>query len=278
MEKRMTTDNGPNEETREQQSGRSTPKNWNLPEWVKNFGLWAGIFGLVATFVTYAATKAVVEDTVKRAGTLSGKIDSLTDHEKELRDHLDSIKASFGTLNPSTVDAILQAINSNPIAAELLSQPRLPLGSIIAWHKNLTGVPPLSDEWAECNGQTVNGPKGEKWRLPDLNGAVGSTDATDWRDGYQCFLRGNAISGVFQLATGIVPEANRYITGTQSEGAREIINGDGPAVSAGSRARAVADFLPGELKAAGGTPTWTHAEYAAMRPVNMSVVWIIRVK
>jgi len=42
---------------------------------------------------------------------------------------------------------------TNPLSLDFLC----PIGSIVAWAKGLSGVPALPSNWAECNGQTVNG-------------------------------------------------------------------------------------------------------------------------
>src|SRR5580765_993734 len=57
-----------------------------------------------------------------------------------------------------------------------------PIGSIIAWHKDLTGTPALPDGWAECNAQTISDPASpyDGVTLPGLN------------SGYAMFLRGTA--------------------------------------------------------------------------------------
>jgi hypothetical protein len=61
-----------------------------------------------------------------------------------------------------------------------------PVGTIKAWDKNLPGVPPLTANWVECNGQTVSDAESplNGVTLPNLNSS-------------QLFLRGSATSGVF---------------------------------------------------------------------------------
>jgi hypothetical protein len=59
-----------------------------------------------------------------------------------------------------------------------------PVGSIMAWLKNLAGVPALPGTWAECNGQTLDDPESP------LHGQVLPALNTEQR-----FLRGAAISG-----------------------------------------------------------------------------------
>jgi hypothetical protein len=48
----------------------------------------------------------------------------------------------------------------------------VPIGSIIDWPKSLTGVPALTDAWAECNGQTLDDPSSPLHGtvIPNLNG------------------------------------------------------------------------------------------------------------
>jgi len=59
-----------------------------------------------------------------------------------------------------------------------------PIGAIIAWVKDIPGVPGLPENFAECNGQVLNDPESplDGQTIPDLNGE-------------NRFLRGNATSG-----------------------------------------------------------------------------------
>ena len=61
---------------------------------------------------------------------------------------------------------------------------QVPIGAIVAWHKNLSGVPALPDEFVECNGQTLSDPESplDGQTIPDLNVI-------------QKFLRGATTSG-----------------------------------------------------------------------------------
>jgi hypothetical protein len=122
-----------------------------------------------------------------------------------------------------------------------------PVGSIIGWHKSFGGTPALSSGWVECNGQVLVDPESvyNGFTIPNING-----------DGR--FLRGGALSGTMQ--------AEEFKAHTHTEVA------DGPTGAGNS--------------GAGGTPL-THnvtapqtgsAGGAETRPINMSVVWIMRVK
>jgi len=63
----------------------------------------------------------------------------------------------------------------------------VPIGGIVPWFKDFTNVPSLPDEFAECNGQTLNDAESplDGQTLPDLNGSSGQNR----------FLRGDTTSG-----------------------------------------------------------------------------------
>jgi len=63
----------------------------------------------------------------------------------------------------------------------------VPIGGIVPWFKDFTNVPSLPDEFAECNGQTLNDAESplDGQTLPDLNGSSGKNR----------FLRGDTTSG-----------------------------------------------------------------------------------
>lgn len=46
----------------------------------------------------------------------------------------------------------------NGLKSQLDAFSGVPVGCILGWCKNLTGVPALPPEWAECNGQTISDP------------------------------------------------------------------------------------------------------------------------
>lgn len=82
-----------------------------------------------------------------------------------------------------------QQITSGAYAhkAEAVSHAAIPIGTIMAWAKNFTGVPALSNGWVECNGQMLNdvlSPLNGQV-IPDLNGTNGA----------KRFLRGAHNSG-----------------------------------------------------------------------------------
>ena len=72
-------------------------------------------------------------------------------------------------------------------ASNQVYTPACPVGGVIAWCKNIPGVPALPDCFVECNGQVLSDAdsplNGET--IPDLNGSVGT----------QRFLMGGTTSG-----------------------------------------------------------------------------------
>lgn len=63
----------------------------------------------------------------------------------------------------------------------------VPIGGVVPWMKDLTGVPALSENFVECNGQTLSDEESplDGQTIPDLNGSSGENR----------FLRGNTVSG-----------------------------------------------------------------------------------
>lgn len=141
-----------------------------------------------------------------------------------------------------------------------------PVGGIIAWHKSFANTPTLPANFLECNGQVISDANSvyNGQTLPDLNG-----------DGR--FLRGDSISGPEQA------DASQGHLHAMSGASVSGTNGLRDAASAGTPWQGVAKgpVAGGRIAVDGpvsdgvnGTPR-TASE---TRPVNMSVVWIIRIK
>ncbi len=126
-----------------------------------------------------------------------------------------------------------------------------PVGSIVAWHKSFANSPALPTEWVECNGQVLNLP-GSPFHgqtIPDLNGQLR-------------FLRGGTASGADQEDATALPD-NPF----------QVLRGG----SGGS-------CSPNRVEIAGTSSNFCAEDGVAVvggdsetRPVNMSVVWIMRV-
>lgn len=180
-----------------------------------------------------------------------------------------STEASFTVLNG------LQRLGSVPQAV-ITAVPNPPVGTVMAWHKNLPGVPALEvgGEWVECNGQTLSdaaSPLNGRV-IPDLNGTG-------------LFIRGGAMSGVVQQDQ---MQAHRHIdTGHTHQTARpphfdsELTGGglirrpEGYDGTIRQQQSSVAFANLSNAVAQDGTGIRTGDEN---RPRNISMVWIIRVR
>ncbi|GIV32575.1 MAG: hypothetical protein KatS3mg031_0110 [Chitinophagales bacterium] len=72
----------------------------------------------------------------------------------------------------------------------------VPIGTIQAFHKSMTGTPSLPWGWVECNGQVLNDPESpyDGLTLPALN-ATFTTEAGSLSSA-GLFLRGFSVSGI----------------------------------------------------------------------------------
>ena len=149
------------------------------------------------------------------------------------------------------------ASNANTVggvSASQLQTTQPPIGSIVAWHKNLTGVPALPPEWLECNGQTVSdaGSPLNGQVVPDLNSVV------PMYAGGGRFLRGGTSSGILQDSSVMFPnDTSDAFTNSDGTGPETIP----------SRDAHVSSIVVNQV-----------VQGTTSRPVNMSVVWIIRIK
>jgi len=143
----------------------------------------------------------------------------------------------------------------------------VPIGTIVAWHKSATGTPALPAGWVECNGQRLNdaGSPYNGQTLPNLNTAAGY--------GGGRFLRGGTTSGAMQDGTlhlrisGHAPGLPwAYLPSQQANGQSDMDSSVGPVVPMNT------------FQAANTNTGWNQQVLFASRPVNMSVVWIMRVK
>jgi hypothetical protein len=171
----------------------------------------------------------------------------------------------------------------------------VPIGTILPWHKSLAGVPSLSARFVECNGQVLSDADSplNGQTIPDLNGL-----------GH--FMRGSATSGTVQAQATLAHAHDIGHNHTQnSHGHTQNSHShpdaswgyDGTATSGVIR-RALFDFnvddagtpdvdYQSSATATNQSTTATNIAHvgnsgsssgAETRPVNMSVVFIMRVK
>ncbi|MEW6516915.1 MAG: hypothetical protein AB1439_08430 [candidate division FCPU426 bacterium] len=126
----------------------------------------------------------------------------------------------------------------------------VPIGSIIAWHKNMPpGAPTLSSQWVECNGQTLSDPESvfDGQIIPDLNNQGR-------------FLRGGSSSGVLQADD--LKAHNHAI-------ALDAGSGGGQYPISNTLTDHTITWNSYIIGTTGGTET---------RPKNMTIIWIMKIK
>lgn len=149
-----------------------------------------------------------------------------------------------------------------------------PIGTILAWHKSFAGTPglPASGEWVECNGQTLTDGQSpyNGQVIPNLNGDAAGANSPGQSAKVQMFLRGGLVSGAGQQDAF---QGHRHPSWwPQSAGS----GGAGAYVAGRDFEPGVQYLFVGDATTDGtnGTPRTANET----RPVNMSVVWIMKVK
>lgn len=145
----------------------------------------------------------------------------------------------------------------------------VPIGTIIAWHQDLPGNPgTLPPGWIPCNGQTINDPESPLHGQPTPN--LNPTGR---------FLRGGTKSGIEQKGTLEKHDHPVELTGgAHTHGpysvARAGRGGDTDQDPNG------ANQITLEITGGGHTHTGNTEQVGSdeTRPVNMSVVWIMRIR
>lgn len=120
----------------------------------------------------------------------------------DLNDTFDAIK--------SKKDAVMGGIGTNGSLS-------LPIGSVVAWAKSISGMPSLPAGWVECNGQSISDAQSpyNGITIPSLN----STNR---------FLRGATTSGTTGGAathTHTIPGPNYYGNSYGNTGPRQPLAG-----------------------------------------------------
>ena len=165
-----------------------------------------------------------------------------------------------------------------------------PIGTILAWHKTVTGMPGLPPGWVECSGGTVPDPESPIYGepIPDLNGGE--------------FLRGSTTSGTTRSDnvrqhshvmthghsdTFTLPNHTHDVPGKDS-GSGGNYQADGASSSGGLGWLSVATSNPNSLPSISGSvsnfsgntgnyPTSLGSPNETY-PRHMDVVWIMRIK
>lgn len=187
----------------------------------------------------------------------------------EVAHHLRKTGAIVGPTDEQVRDAVIKFMDANHRDGQGPQElpPNVPLGTILAWHKNPTATPDGKNpgpslelnepgspvRWMECNGQTITrGSYPEFFQMASFPSDIWNVPKLNLSDGYDGgkFLRGGKSSGKSQKGT---LTDGRSFTDTDAT--------DDDAFPAGHSL----------------TASLQDAAYR-IRPTNMSVVWIIRVK
>lgn len=174
-----------------------------------------------------------------------------------IKSYIDSLPdASAGWENESQLEE-LQVEMFKPVEDWVT-----PVGGIIAWHKNFPNTPSLPTQFAECNGQVISDSESlyDGQTLPDLNG-----DAR--------FLRGGSVSGIPQADAFQDHGHDLYLRSNfgASGGGRDV----GQEGANANQLMTTNDYVRDPIQInSNGVPRVDNET----RPVNMSVVWIMRIK
>ncbi len=147
---------------------------------------------------------------------------------------------------------------------EALNNSQVPVGAIIAWHKSLSGTLAVPANWVECNGQVLDDADSpyDGQTIPDLNNSGR-------------FLRGAMISGTMQQDAF---QGHSHWK-NQDHLAELILAGPG---GSNHTFYGCCDWMNWLFRGETGEPKnrgyGEPREADETRPVNMSVVWVIKVK
>jgi len=171
------------------------------------------------------------------------------------------------------------ALNAVPSALNV----EVPIGSIIAWHKSMPGTPALPSNFVECNGQTLNDSESpyQGAVIPNLNGVLtGAPIATETGGNTiaAMFIRGGAVSGIgqvdrFQGHSHTLPSAATGGTNANPGNSFSADYTDSNSytsawkIAGTSWMNPITDNIHGNVRVGSDT-----------RPINVSMVWIMRVK
>src|SRR5262249_47048630 len=115
-----------------------------------------------------------------------------------------SIPAASTTISVDFGSGATQVASGATVAA--LQATQIPVGGIIAWHRDLPGVPALPENYIECNGQEVTDSASPLYtqHVPDLNSQV-------YAGGRGRYLRGGTTSGTLNASSEFTGNANLYM-------------------------------------------------------------------
>ncbi len=177
-----------------------------------------------------------------------------------------SINANFVLLEgrTNTLDGKIESNSGRLTTAESAITKIAPIGTILAWHKNMPGIPTLPAGWVECNGQTLVDP------ASPLDGQVIVN-----LNGTGRFLRGAFASGTLQADAF---QGHHHNLDSLGRSVLQLIAVGGTNVAPDGVGGVIGNFVTATAgpvaDGSNGLPRLDNET----RPTNMSVVWIMRVR
>jgi hypothetical protein len=156
----------------------------------------------------------------------------------------------------------------------------VPIGSIMAYCPSMPNTPPMSAQWVECNGQTLNDTESpyNGIVIPNLNGDPGGANSPGFATKESLFLRGGMTSGsgeTDQLQGHFHARGWSVATGGTFYGPTITINNyqnlnlgmGGDQFTNLGIGKPISDGINGAVNFGSET-----------RPKSMSVIWIMKIK
>jgi hypothetical protein len=162
--------------------------------------------------------------------------------------------------NKTASDAKFAEIDHTHNESELFGL--VPIGSIIAWNKDIPGAPLLSDNFMECNGSVISDPDSPLFgqTVPDLNGE-------------NRFLRGNSASG----STG-GSETHNHQWSKQAAGTNWIHCYGGVSTATTQSFNSVGTLTTLTYDGGTGLSGDWYTDNVDSKPPYFNIVWVMRIK
>lgn len=142
--------------------------------------------------------------------------------------------------------------------------PVMPIGSIIAWHKNGAEGLTLPDGWVECNGQAISDADSpfNGSTAPDLNSQV-------YAGNRGRYLRGGNTSGSFNGSTYQTDNGGKYSIPNANSGSNQYYGGAGVEIY---------NALDATVSGRNALTKYRQGSVTRFQVTAMTVVWIMRTK
>ncbi|MCP4133372.1 MAG: hypothetical protein GY754_20560 [bacterium] len=195
---------------------------------------------------------------------------------KDLQDTTSSQATSIETLQieSNSHAASIGSLEESVKVIDVVSEMSAPVGTIIAWQKNMSSTPNLPGTWVECNGQTITDADSVYYGMNTQN-----------LNGEGRFLRGGSTSGIYQEDTTARNGLTVQVGGSHYHDIYTYHDDWNEDDKSPLTKPSWADDSPNESDRqlthqtdSGGNHSHILLGDYETRPINMSVVWIMRIK